>query len=89
MRTREVGTFESEISCEGPSHVSEEAVSSRSEIQSSLLYCFPLANVTPDPETTDKGSIYKISISNKNFVHIRSRYECILYILYVGYNELP
>lgn len=27
MRTREVGTFESEISCEGPSHVSEEAAS--------------------------------------------------------------
>ena len=45
MRTREVGTFESEISCEGPSHVSEETASSRCKIQSSLLYCFSCANV--------------------------------------------
>jgi len=50
MRTREVGTFESEISCEGPSHVSEEAASSRSKIQSSLLYCFSCANVAVDPK---------------------------------------
>jgi len=46
MRTREVGTFESEISCEGPLRASEEKLVSfsYSKTQTFRLYCFSRAN---------------------------------------------